>query len=243
MVCLSPRRAEHKTSARGAGLLLWLGLLGFSCALAQAPMAQSSTPVPAQPLPAGSAPAAHTVLPKTPATAVKSNVKRLTKPVWSELTHSQQEALAPLSSKWDAVSEPQKRKWLALSQNFAKMSGAEQAKLHSRMSEWAALSPQQRTQARLSFGQTQQLSPDDKKAKWEAYQALPPEEKHKLAARAAKPPETAAAVKPVPRERLAAVPKPRQINRSPRIAAAPNQADHNTLQPDPQPAPVPGLVN
>ena len=54
------------------------------------------------------------------------------------------------------------------------MSGAEQAKLHSRMTEWAALSPQQRTQARLNFAETKQLSPDDKKAKWEAYQALPP---------------------------------------------------------------------
>ena len=68
------------------------------------------------------------------------------------------------------------------------MSGAEQAKLHSRMTEWAALSPQQRTQARLNFAETKQLSPDDKKAKWEAYQALPPEEKRKLAAGAAKPP-------------------------------------------------------
>ena len=65
------------------------------------------------------------------------------------------------------------------------------------MTEWAALSPQQRTQARLNFAETKQLSPDDKKAKWEAYQALPPEEKRKLAAGAAKPPPTAAAVKPV----------------------------------------------
>ena len=64
------------------------------------------------------------------------------------------------------------------------MSGAEQDKLHSRMSEWAALSPQQRTQARLNFGETKRLSPDDKKAKWEAYQALPAEEKRKLAASA-----------------------------------------------------------
>ena len=77
------------------------------------------------------------------------------------------------------------------------MPGAEQDKLHSRMTEWAALSPQQRTQARLNFAETKQLSPDDKKAKWEAYQALPPEEKRKLAAGAAKPPPTAAAVKPV----------------------------------------------
>jgi hypothetical protein len=154
------------------------------------------------------------------------------------LTPAQQQALAPLAPKWDTVSESQKRKWLALSQNFPKMSGAEQAKLHSRMSEWVALSPQQRTQARLNFGQTKQLSPDDKKAKWEAYQALPPEEKRKLAASAAKPPATAAAVKPVAPEKLAVVPKsgPRQASATPRIAAAPNQVDHNTLLPQPRPA-------
>jgi hypothetical protein len=156
------------------------------------------------------------------------------------LTPAQQQALAPLSSKWDPVSDAQKRKWLALSQNFPRMSGAEQAKLHSRMSEWAALSPQQRTEARLNFGETKQLSPDDKKAKWEAYQALPAEEKRKLAASAPKPPATAPALKPVPSEKLADIPKPKRVDRTPRIAAAPGQVDHNTLLPQPSPASASG---
>ena len=149
-------------------------------------------------------------------------MKPRTKPLWVELTAPQQQALVPLAPKWDTLSETQKRKWLALSQNFPKMSGAEQAKLHSRMTEWVALSPQQRTQARLNFGQTQQLSPDDKKAKWEAYQALPPEEKKKLAARAAKPPATAAAVKPVPTDKLAIAPKPvhKHTAPAPKVAVA-----------------------
>src|SRR5207253_10497564 len=60
------------------------------------------------------------------------------------------------------------------------LSGEEQAKLHSRMAEWVGLSPQQRSAARLNYGETKKLSSDDKKAKWEAYQALPPEEKKKL---------------------------------------------------------------
>lgn len=177
--------------------------------------------------------------------APKSNAKQLTKPLWSELTPAQQQALAPLSSTWNTVSETQKRKWLALSQNYPKMSGAEQAKLHSRMTEWAALSPQQRTQARLNFGETQQLSPDDKRAKWEAYQALSPEEKRKLAARAAKPPPTAAAVKPVAPEKLATVPRAaaKRQDETPRILAAPNQVDHNTLLPQPAPAPAPVPLN
>jgi hypothetical protein len=122
------------------------------------------------------------------------------------------------------------------------MSGEEQAKLHSRMSEWVSLSPQQRTIARLNYGATQKLSPDDKKAKWEAYQALSPEEKKKLAAKAAKPPSTAAALRPVPAEKLAAVPKllQRPASKAPRIAAAPNQIERHPVLPQPtQPAAPP----
>ncbi|NPC54374.1 DUF3106 domain-containing protein [Caenimonas soli] len=216
----------------GAGVL-WVGLFCAPC-LATA-QAQSQ----AQPSPAGSVLASPAPVARVAASNAKPNAKAITKPLWSELTPAQQQALTPLSAKWDTVSEAQKRKWLALSQNFPKMSGAEQAKLHSRMTEWVALSPQQRTQARLSFGETKQLSPDDKKAKWEAYQALTPEQKSKLAAGAAKPPQTAAAVKPVAPDKLATLPKakPRQESKTPRIAAAPNQVDHNTLLP--QQAPVP----
>jgi hypothetical protein len=179
--------------------------------------------------------------PKPSAPPPRAPVKRPIKPLWSELTPAQQQALTPLAGTWDTVSEAQKRKWLAMSQNFPMLSGAEQAKLHSRMTEWGALSPQQRTQARLNFGQTQQLAPDDKKAKWEAYQALPPEEKRKLAAKAPKAPAAAAAVKPVAPEKLAGVPKSKSKPHTgnARIAAAPNQVDHNTLLPQPVPAPAP----
>ena len=173
--------------------------------------------------------------PRIPASG-KQATRHTTRPLWTELTEAQRLALAPLAPKWDTVSEAQKRKWIALSRNFPRMSGAEQEKLHSRMSEWVALSPQQRTQARLNFGETQQLSPDDKRAKWEAYQALPPEEKRKLAAGAAKPPATAAAVKPVPARKLATVPDARKPStRPPRIAAGAHQVDPNTLLPQ-QPA-------
>ena len=162
-----------------------------------------------------------------------------TSPLWSELTAPQQQALAPLAGAWPAISEAQKRKWLVISQSFGRLPPAEQAKLHSRMSEWVALSPQQRIQARLNFAESKQMSPDDKKAKWEEYQALPPEEKRKLAAGAAsavKPPATAAAVKPVAPQKLATVPRASDA-KPPRIAAAPNQLGQNTLLPQPvQPA-------
>lgn len=130
-------------------------------------------------------------------------------PAWTELTAAQRTALAPLASSWAQLSETHKRKWIALAANYAKLPQAEQAKLHSRMSEWAALSPQQRTQARLNFGESQQVSPDEKRAKWEAYQALPPEDRRKLRedANARRPATAAAALKPVPPQKLASVPK------------------------------------
>ena len=145
-------------------------------------------------------------------------------PVWSELTADQRSALAPLAASWGEISEPQKRKWIALAGNFGKMAPAEQATLHSRMTEWASLSPQQRAQARLNFGEMQQRSPEEKKAKWEAYQALSPEEKRKLADSATrKPPTTAAAVKPVNPQKLATLPKAsNEEAKPPRIVSAPS---------------------
>lgn len=163
-----------------------------------------------------------------------------TSPLWTELTPLQQQALAPLAGAWPTISEAQKRKWLVMAQSYGRLSPTEQEKLHGRMTGWVTLSPQQRTQARLNFAETKQLAPDDKKAKWEAYQALPPEEKQKLAAgaaSAAKPPATAAAVRPVPAHKMATL---RGIgdNKPPRIAAAPNQVDHNTLLPPQQAQPA-----
>jgi hypothetical protein len=50
------------------------------------------------------------------------------------------------------------------------------------MADWAALSPQQRAQARLSFNETKTLGSDQKKSQWEAYQALSQDDRKKLAA-------------------------------------------------------------
>lgn len=188
----------------------------------------------AQTAPARSTPSSATVVSKATKTTAGA--------AWSELSAAQQQSLAPLSAQWGTISEAQKRKWIALSQNYPKLSADEQAKLHSRMTEWVALSPQQRTQARLNFADTRKIPPDDKKAKWEAYQSLPPEQKARLAADA-KPKATgaAAAVKPVAPQKLAKVPPkatPDQKERT-RIAAPPNQVDHNTLLPQKRVAATP----
>ncbi|WP_198084002.1 DUF3106 domain-containing protein [Variovorax sp. E3] len=130
-----------------------------------------------------------------------------TKPLWSELTSGQQQALAPLSPHWNSLNTGQKRKWLALSRNFAEMSSEDKVTLHSRMIEWAALSNQQRTQARLNFAEVKRIPADERKAKWEQYQALSEEEKRKLAERApTKPRGAAIPVRPVSAQKLVPVP-------------------------------------
>ena len=108
------------------------------------------------------------------------------------------------------MSEPQKRKWLEISRNYSALSPEGQATLNSRMNDWVSLSPQQRAQARLNFGKTKELSkqltPEEKKAQWEAYQALSAEEKLKLAAKSPKPTGAATAIKPVAPQKLTTFP-------------------------------------
>jgi hypothetical protein len=155
-----------------------------------------------------------TVLPPSPTSAPSSReaaksgtkpgtTKQDTRPTWPELSADQQRALLPLSRSWSNLSEGQKRKWLALSHNFRDLSPLEQDKLQERMMEWAHLSTQERALARLHFAEVSQLSNEERKAKWEAYQALSPEERQKLADNFATIPKGAAiATRPVPPKKL-----------------------------------------
>jgi len=132
------------------------------------------------------------------------------KPAWKDLSPAQQQALQPLAQYWPRLSEERKRKWLVISKNYPTLPATEQAKLHRRMSEWATLSQQQRTQARVNFTEVKKLSAEQKAAQWEAYQALSPEEKRKLAAKARSAPAGVAAVKPAPTAKMPPVAVRRQ---------------------------------
>lgn len=115
-------------------------------------------------------------------TPARSSAAPASNSSWQSLQSSQKKALAPLAPHWAQISQAQKNKWLAMSNNFDNLSTKEQAILHERMAEWASLTPQQRAQARLNFNQTKTLDADAKKTQWETYQALSPEDKKKLAA-------------------------------------------------------------
>ena len=149
-------------------------------------------------------------------------------PAWNTLSAKQKEALQPLAPIWGDIEANRKRKWIAMSANFASLSPADQRTLHGRMSEWATLTSAQRNRARLNFAQSRQLTNTEKKAQWEAYQALSPERKQELAAQAGASTRGAAPAVPRPSNRkLAAVP----TTRSAPEVARPAGSDKTTAVP------------
>lgn len=129
------------------------------------------------------------------------------KPTWQELSPAQRISLKPLAANWNGLGEGQKRKWIAIARNYPNLSPAEQATIHSRMTEWVSLSREQRAVARLNFAESKQLTAPQKAATWQEYQALSPDEKKSLANLAApKPAGAALATKPVAPKKLATIP-------------------------------------
>ncbi|CAD5374719.1 conserved exported hypothetical protein [Rubrivivax sp. A210] len=104
-------------------------------------------------------------------------------PAWTALTPAQKQVLAPLQQDWAGIDAQRKSKWLEVAARFPSMPAAERERVQQRMSEWARMSPNQRAQARLQFQEAQQIPAYERQAKWEAYQALSPDERKSLAAR------------------------------------------------------------
>jgi hypothetical protein len=101
---------------------------------------------------------------------------------WKQLKSHEKSALAPLAVQWGELTDTQRSKWLTIAQQFDRLTVPEQQVMQARMKEWVALSPVQRNQARLNFNTVQGLSKDEKKTRWDEYQALSEEEKRKLSA-------------------------------------------------------------
>lgn len=185
----------------------------------------TALPAVAQTLPAQGAPAP---------TAITASEQQLKKPFWTDLTPTQQQALAPLAQEWDKLDTFRKNKWLAIGNRFSSMKPDEQQRVQERMREWVALTPEQRRVARENYVRARKLKPDQKSAQWEEYQQLPEEQKRKLAADAAS------------RKQVTTLPPPAQHKNSktlPPIKAAPKPmleqsvtpqaASQSTLQPSP----------
>ena len=102
---------------------------------------------------------------------------------WSRLNPQQRGVLAPLERDWSRVTPAQQQKWLEVANRYNTLPPDEKARVQERMSEWSQLSPQDRARARLNFQEARQLGREERQQQWEAYRALPPEQRRELAER------------------------------------------------------------
>jgi hypothetical protein len=170
-----------------------------------------------------------------------------TGPGWASLNPQQRTALAPLARDWSSLDAQRKQKWLEVAARFDRLSPAERERIQARMSEWARMTPSERSQARLNYQDAKQISAEDRQARWEAYQALPEEQRRMLASQSAQKPAAATAGRPVADARAAgsasapAVSASAPLQRRPALPAGETRPKINTV-PDPQHAPQPQTV-
>ena len=107
--------------------------------------------------------------------------------VWDNLPAQQRSVLAPLRSDWPSISPAQQQKWAEVARRFPALPPEERSRVQQRLTEWSRLSPQERGSARFNFQEARQLSPQERQQQWEAYRALPAEQRRALAERAGKP--------------------------------------------------------
>jgi hypothetical protein len=104
-------------------------------------------------------------------------------PRWHELTAPQREILAPLAGEWDRLDGDSRKRWLGVAMRYPKMTPVGQKRVQTRMKKWAALTPQQREEARAKYKKMKRKrGSKELKSEWQRYQALSPEERQALAA-------------------------------------------------------------
>ena len=108
-------------------------------------------------------------------------------PRWQDLRPAERSVLKPLERDWASIDASRKQKWRDIAARHPSLPPAEQARISQRMTAWASMTPAERGRARLNFQEARQLTPQDRQARWDAYQALPPERRQQLATRAVPP--------------------------------------------------------
>ena len=107
----------------------------------------------------------------------KANIAPLAQPRWSDLSADQRQILAAFGSQWNELPLNEKRAWSDLARRFPQLGPQEQARAQSRISEWAALTPDQRRIARANYRLLQQIGKDNLATEWERYQSLTPDQR------------------------------------------------------------------
>ena len=176
--------------------------------------------------------------------------KAVERPVWSELSQSQQEALQPLASEWDTFEHLRKQKYLNMAKLYSSMTADEQQRMHEKMRDWIKMTPAQREVVRENYTRSKKIESSNKSAQWEQYQQLPEEQKQKLAAEAAVkkrvvnlPSPSQAKVKPIAPIKSAAAPSAPALAQTPAASAAATAAPGGPATAAPAAAtPVPPAV-
>jgi hypothetical protein len=145
-------------------------------------------------------------------------------PSWASLTPAQQQTLAPLQREWSTIERNRKQKWLEIAARFPSMPPDERKRVQERMVDWANLSPADRTRARLQYQEARQLPPQERQARWQAYQALSDDERSSLARRAAPAAKAASAAAAPARSRPASEQAGGKRNMVLSVAGAPRGA-------------------
>jgi hypothetical protein len=102
---------------------------------------------------------------------------------WRALSAAQREILAPLASEWNRLDAASRTRWLGVAQRYPKMTPIGQKRVQTRMKKWAALTPQQREEARAKYKRMKRKNDSkDLRREWQRYQALPAQEREALAA-------------------------------------------------------------
>ena len=114
-------------------------------------------------------------------------------PTWSSLTPSEQNALRPLSSKFDGLTAFQRLKWKEMAARFPTWSEEKRERVQSRMLTWSSMTPEQRGAARQEALTRQAASPPagtkgtTSADSWRQWRDLGDEERDQLHKRAVAP--------------------------------------------------------
>lgn len=100
---------------------------------------------------------------------------------WANLNAAQRGVLAPLERDWKAISPSQQQKWAEVANRFPALPPEERGRVQQRLADWSRLTPQERAAARLNFQEARQLRPQERQQQWQAYSALPADQRRALA--------------------------------------------------------------
>ena len=102
-------------------------------------------------------------------------------PLWSALSGEERRVLAPFEKQWNSWPVEEKKAWVLVARTrYPGMSEAERLAWHQRIEQWAALTPEQRRNARLNYRLIRRLPATQQAEEVRRFQSLTPEQRQVL---------------------------------------------------------------